>query len=181
MSIVRSRCTIAIITCHVSTSSGIHIPTCTATSQDESIITTHEVPSGHLRKDRLHARIRVSAQTGQRVCIHARRKRCDKPFKTMAGRSALQASCAKAVAGLFGVDACETTRHGQWLPTTSSGWRGKLPRPATRAAAKTKLHAPPHDSAAMDWQPERVLAGWPLSSGSSWRTEASSQARKDVR
>jgi len=65
----------------------------------------------------------------------------------------------KAVAGLFGVDACETTRHGQWLSTTSSEWRGKLRRPATRAAAaKTKLHAPPHDSAAMDWQPERVLA-----------------------
>jgi hypothetical protein len=57
------------------------------------------------------------------------------------------------------VDACETSRHGQWLPTTSSEWRGKLPRPATRppaaaaaaAAARTKLHAPPHDSAAMDY------------------------------
>jgi hypothetical protein len=73
----------------------------------------------------------------------------------------------EAVAGLFGVDACETSRHGQWLPSTSSEWRGKLPRPATRAKDQTKLHAPRQRR---DGVPARATI-MDVSSGSIGRTE----------
>lgn len=77
--------------------SGIHVPTSRATILDASIAKVGGSFS-RPRKDRLQARIRVSAQTGQRECMHARRrKRCDEPFtkRRWLGRSTLQASCER--------------------------------------------------------------------------------------
>jgi hypothetical protein len=103
-------------------------------------------------------------------CASTRRKRCEKPFAKRWLAIHAASLVYEAVAGLFGVDACETSRHDQWLLSTSSEWRGKLPGPATRAKDQTKLHASPHDSAEMDCQPEQVMSD--ISSGSIGRTEA---------
>jgi hypothetical protein len=72
--------------------SGIHIPTSRASIPDVRalLLSSYFTRSTFRRprKDRLHARIRVSAQTGQRECMHTRRrKRCDEPFtkRPMAG------------------------------------------------------------------------------------------------
>ena len=91
------------------------------------------------RKDRLQARMRVSAQTGQREWMHARRrKRCDEPFtkRRWLGQIFAASLAREAVAGLFGVDACETSRHGQWLPTTRSEWRGE-PAPSCHRSSSS--------------------------------------------
>jgi hypothetical protein len=126
------------------------------------------IASGTQEKiDFTHAAVCLHERNSE--CASTRRKRCEKPFAKRWLAIYAASLVYEAVAGLFGVDACETSRHGQWLPSTSSEWRGKLPRPATRAKDQTKLHAP-HDSAEMDCQPEQVISD--ISSGSIGRTEA---------
>lgn len=130
--------------------SGIHVPTSRAAILDASIAKVGGSFS-RPRKDRLQARIRVSAQTGQRECMHARRrKRCDGPFtkRRWLGRSTLQASCERRWLD------CSVWTHVRRVvmangcqPRGASG-EERLAHPATgggaaaAAAAKTKLHAP---------------------------------------
>lgn len=130
--------------------SGIHVPTSRATILDASIAKVGGSFS-RPRKDRLQARIRVSAQTGQRECMHARRrKRCDEPFtkRRWLGRSTLQASCERRWLD------CSVWTHVRRVVMANgcqprgAGGEERLAHPATgaeqqqAAAAKTKLHAP---------------------------------------
>ena len=124
--------------------SGIHIPTSRASIQDVGalLLSSYFTRSTFRRprKDRLHARIRVSAQTGQRECMHARRrKRCDEPFTQRPmhgwlGRSTLQASCERR---WLDCSVCTHVRRVVMAngchPRGASG-EEKLPHPATGAA-----------------------------------------------